>query len=132
MVFQNHSFGTYGIIPLSSTPPSPNQSRHSSRSSSSHSASSSAIPQDSLTAPIQALQTLANAADQAAASREIETGEEVSERNKKRKRATMDGNRIHLRVRKKTKPDPTPRNSFPDVVTKGLVTEKEARELWDM
>ena len=105
MVFQNHSFGTYGIIPLSSTPPSPNQSRHSSRSYSSHSA---------------------------AASREIDTGEEVSERNKKRKRATMDGNRIHLKVRKKTKPDPTPRNSFPDVVTKGLVTEKEARELWDM
>jgi hypothetical protein len=77
------------------------------------------------------LQTLANAADQAAASREAENGEE-RERNKKRKRVTIDGKSIHLRVRRKTKPDPTPRNPFPDVVTKGLVSETEARELWDM
>jgi hypothetical protein len=44
---------------------------------------------------------------------------------------TIDGKSLHLRV-KKTKPDPTPRNPFPDVVTKGLVDEVEARELWDM
>lgn len=77
------------------------------------------------------MQTLANAADQAAAYREAENGEE-RERNKKRKRVTIDGKSIHLRVRRKTKPDPTPRNPFPDVVTKGLVSETEARELWDM
>lgn len=51
---------------------------------------------------------------------------------RKRKRVTIDPKGIHLRVKKKTKPDPTPRNPFPDVVTKGLVDEQEARELWDV
>ena len=67
---QNHRFGTYGIIPLPSAPPSPSRSRHSSRSSSSSRSRdeySSALPHETLTAPIQALQALANAADQAAA-----------------------------------------------------------------
>ena len=50
----------------------------------------------------------------------------------KRKRVRMDVKDPVLRVKKKTKPDPTPRNPFPDVVTKGLVSEAEARELWDM
>ncbi|KAK4686916.1 hypothetical protein P7C73_g3194, partial [Tremellales sp. Uapishka_1] len=149
----NHRFGNYGILPLSSAPPSPNHSRHSSRSSSSHSVtSSSALPRTSLIAPIQALQTLANAADQAAAQAngvghdgennaedgpanrgvrfEDVNGDDPRGRSKKRKRLNVDGNNIHLRVRKKKKPDPTPRNPFPDVVTKGLVTEAEARELW--
>jgi hypothetical protein len=144
---QDHRFGTYGIIPLPSAPPSPTHSRHSSRSS-------SALPQDSLTAPIQALQALANAADQAAAiaenggdmSRDEQSsrrasGDEDKEgdgeegergRSRKRKRVQIDSRNIHLRVKKKTKPDPTPRNPFPDVITKGLVSETEARELWDM
>lgn len=101
--------------------------------------SDSALPQDSLTAPIQALQALANAADQAregdvdgenrSGGSDGENGEKPS---KKRKRVTIDGKSLHLRVKKKTKPDPTPRNPFPDVVTKGLVDEVEARELWDM
>jgi hypothetical protein len=53
---------------------------------------------------------------------------------KKRKRVTIDGvvRGIELRVKKKKKPDPTPRNPFPSVVEKGLVTDEEARELWDM
>lgn len=173
---QNHRFGTYGIIPLPSAPPSPSRSRHSSRSSSSSRSRdeySSALPHETLTAPIQALQALANAADQAAAlvdkDDEGEKGKSVSQevssdggdegsrreeggvkkgagrqwkisgendedrgRSRKRKRVTVDGQNIHLKVRKKTRPDPTPRNPFPDVVTKGLVSEEEARELWDM
>lgn len=76
-----------------------------------------------MTAPIQALQALANAADQAA-------GGDPKE-DKKRKRVIFDSN-IQLRLPKKVKPDPTPRNPFPDVVTKGLVAEAEARELWDL
>lgn len=98
-----------------------------------------------MVAPIQALQTLANAADQAAAlangsqlsaddpsSRQhsYESGGEDRGWNRKRKRS--HGQNIHLRVKKQTKPDPTPRNPFPDVVTKGLVSESEARELWDI
>ncbi|OWT40828.1 hypothetical protein C362_01041 [Cryptococcus neoformans Bt1] len=172
----NHRFGTYGIIPLPSAPPSPSRSRHSSRSSSSSRSRdeySSALPHETLTAPIQALQALANAADQAAAlvdkddggEKGKSAGQEVQSdgsdgdsrreegeakggvgrqwkmsdendedrgRSRKRKRVTIDGQNIHLRVRKKTRPDPTPRNPFPDVVTKGLVSEEEARELWDI
>jgi hypothetical protein len=97
-----------------------------------------------MVAPIQALQTLANAADHAAAlanggrlpadstSRQHATGDEERGRSRKRKRVTIGGNTIHLRVKKQIKPDPTPRNPFPDVVTKGLVSRVEARELWDM
>ncbi|WVQ85715.1 hypothetical protein IAT38_007881 [Cryptococcus sp. DSM 104549] len=176
----NHRFGTYGIIPLPSAPPSPSRSRHSSRSSSSSRSGeySTALPRETLTAPIQALQALANAADQAAAivdkdrgvggtggmvdggrdegeveaegrepytrkatDNERRNGEDEEEdgaggedrgRQKKRKRVTIDGKDIHLRVKKKTRPDPTPRNPFPDVVTKGLVSEDEARDLWDI
>jgi hypothetical protein len=99
-------------------------------------ASESGLAQESLTAPIQALEALANAADQAASF--AENGERRSSsldeerKTKKRKRVTIDAKNIQLRVKKKTKPDPTPRNPFPDVVTKGLVSEAEARELWDM
>ncbi|TXT04932.1 hypothetical protein VHUM_04015 [Vanrija humicola] len=143
----NHRFGTYGIIPLSSAPPSPTHSRRSSRASSVISTSSdAAVPSSSMGAPIQALQTLANAADQAAALANgggsenptaSDEGTGVSSfadrpRNRKRKRVTIGGRTIHLRVKKQTKPDPTPRNPFPDVVTKGLVSETEARELWDI
>lgn len=140
---QDHRFGTYGIIPLSSAPASPSHSRRSSRSASSDSTSDAAVP---LGAPIQALQALANAADQAAA---LANGDGSSsdarqtarrhagdgtdqEMSRKRKRVTIGEHNIQLRVRKQTKPDPTPRNPFPDVVTKGLVSEAEARQLWDM
>ncbi|EKD00167.1 hypothetical protein A1Q2_05510 [Trichosporon asahii var. asahii CBS 8904] len=115
--------------------------------------SDAAVPSASMGAPIQALQTLANAADQAAAfannSGDLSAsersdvsrpslngantdGEGPSHRKRKRKRDTQANTGIHLRVRKQTKPDPTPRNPFPDVVTKGLVSEAEARELWDI
>ncbi|WVR05573.1 hypothetical protein IAU60_002592 [Kwoniella sp. DSM 27419] len=173
----NHQFGTYGVIPLPSAPPSPSRSRNSSRSSSSHSAtSSSALRQETLTAPIQALQALANAADQIAktspdqrmaedASRGDERDADGSRRryapgqmdaeddedqdrragdrdgaedegergrDRKRKRVGFDSKPVPFRVKKKKRPDPTPRNPFPDVVTKGLVSEEEARELWDV
>lgn len=135
-MLKNHEFGTYGIIPLSSAPPSPARSRRSSVSSTRSGTSDSALPHDSLTAPIQALEALANAADQARdgageGADGVHDGEGGEKTNKKRKRVTIDG-KVHLRVKKKTKPDPTPRNPFPDVVTKGLVSEEEARELWDM
>jgi hypothetical protein len=66
---------------------------------------------------------------------EVDKGEELDESSaKKRKRVTIDGvvRGIELRVKKKKKPDPTPRNPFPHVIEKGLVSETEARELWDM
>ncbi|WVQ71277.1 hypothetical protein IAR50_000803 [Cryptococcus sp. DSM 104548] len=157
----SHRFGAYGIIPVPSAVPSAHHSPSSSRSSSSSRSPNeypSALPHESLTAPIQALEALANAADQAAA---LEGGrdkrdeassddehtlrakgnedaardmDEERGRSKKRKRVTIDGREknAHLRLMKKTRPDPTPRNPFPDVVTKGLVSEKEARELWDI
>ncbi|KLT45651.1 hypothetical protein CC85DRAFT_282270 [Cutaneotrichosporon oleaginosum] len=139
----DHRFGTYGIIPLESAAPSTNHSRRSSRSPSAHSVSSdTGVP----VAPIQALQTLANAADRAAAVAEgrvhheevqMDDSERESEgrerQGRKRRRVTEgSGKEIHLRVRRQTKPDPTPRNPFPDVVTKGLVSEAEARDLWDI
>lgn len=151
---QDHRFGTYGIIPVSTAPPSPNNAPRSSRASSVETESSdAAVPSASMGAPIQALQTLANAADQAAAfangSGDLSASErsDVSrlslngantegdghpQRKRKRRRDSQANAGIHLRVRKQTKPDPTPRNPFPDVVTKGLVSETEARELWDM
>lgn len=100
------------------------------------------MPQGSLTAPIQALEALADAAKHAAGLAAGDEGNVDSllgneyngdrERSRKRKHVTIDDKHIHLRVRKKTKPDPTPRNPFPDVVTKNLVSEMEARELWDL
>ncbi|ORX34127.1 hypothetical protein BD324DRAFT_636719 [Kockovaella imperatae] len=137
----NHVFGTYGIIPVPSVPPSPTQSHGDAASPSAE--SNTSLPRDSLTAPIQALQALANAADQAASSRKNESAEGENSRDSdipqssdaiwtKRKRVRMDVKDPVLRMKKKTKPDPTPRNPFPDVVTKGLVSETEARELWDI
>ncbi|OCH86124.1 hypothetical protein OBBRIDRAFT_797500 [Obba rivulosa] len=66
------------------------------------------LPRSSLNAPIEALQGLANAAAEAAA---VPSGSPP--RVKKRKRA-----------------EPTPRNAFPHVVEKGLVSDNEARELY--
>lgn len=67
------------------------------------------LPRSTLNAPIEALQGLANAAAEAAAA------PSVSPRVKKRKRA-----------------EPIPRNAFPHVVEKGLVTDSEARELYNI
>lgn len=36
-----------------------------------------------------------------------------------------------MRMKKRKRAEPPPRNAFPDVVTKGLVTEDEARELYN-
>ncbi|KDR75908.1 hypothetical protein GALMADRAFT_97916 [Galerina marginata CBS 339.88] len=68
------------------------------------------LPRASLNAPIEALQGLANAAAEAAAAPSAE-----APRVKKRKRA-----------------EPIPRNAFPHVVEKGLVTDSEARELFNI
>ena len=129
----DHQFGTYGIIPVASAAPSRAGSPRS-RGSSVSVASESGLAHDTLTAPIEALEALANAADQAASVAAGRRGSSSDEerKQKKRKRVTIDAKNIQLRVKKKTKPDPTPRNPFPDVVTKGLVSEAEARELWDL
>ncbi|KAI0355675.1 hypothetical protein OH77DRAFT_1520767 [Trametes cingulata] len=66
------------------------------------------LPRSTLNAPIEALQGLANAAAEAAAAPSASPP-----RVKKRKRA-----------------EPTPRNAFPHVVEKGLVSDTEARELY--
>ncbi|EMD32147.1 hypothetical protein CERSUDRAFT_119121 [Gelatoporia subvermispora B] len=66
------------------------------------------LPRSTLNAPIEALQGLANAAAEAAA-----VPSASPTRVKKRKRA-----------------EPTPRNAFPHVVEKGLVSDNEARELY--
>ncbi|KAK7057190.1 transcriptional activator of proteases prtT [Favolaschia claudopus] len=68
------------------------------------------LPRSTLNAPIEALQGLANAAAEAAAVPSASTP-----RVKKRKRA-----------------EPIPRNAFPHVVEKGLVTDLEARELYNI
>nr|GAT56380.1 predicted protein [Mycena chlorophos] len=68
------------------------------------------LPRATLNAPIEALQGLANAAAEAAAA-----PSSTSPRVKKRKRA-----------------EPIPRNAFPGVVEKGLVTDAEARELYNI
>jgi len=36
-----------------------------------------------------------------------------------------------MRMKKRKRAEPPPLNAFPDVVTKGLVTEDEARELYN-
>ncbi|KAI0769452.1 hypothetical protein BD413DRAFT_85089 [Trametes elegans] len=66
------------------------------------------LPRATLNAPIEALQGLANAAAEAAAAPSASPP-----RVKKRKRA-----------------EPIPRNAFPHVVEKGLVSDTEARELY--
>ncbi|PPQ67296.1 hypothetical protein CVT25_005880 [Psilocybe cyanescens] len=81
-----------------------------STAASSDDESEDTLPRASLNAPIEALQGLANAAAEAAAAPSAETP-----RVKKRKRA-----------------EPIPRNAFPHVVEKGLVTDSEARELFNI
>ncbi|KAH9485403.1 Transcriptional activator of proteases prtT [Psilocybe cubensis] len=81
-----------------------------STAASSDDESEDTLPRASLNAPIEALQGLANAAAEAAAAPSAE-----APRVKKRKRA-----------------EPIPRNAFPHVVEKGLVTDSEARELFNI
>jgi len=66
------------------------------------------LPRSTLNAPIEALQGLANAAAEAAAAPSASPP----------------------RVKKRKKAEPTPRNAFPHVVEKGLVSDAEARELY--
>ncbi|KIP11627.1 hypothetical protein PHLGIDRAFT_99458 [Phlebiopsis gigantea 11061_1 CR5-6] len=66
------------------------------------------LPRSTLNAPIEALQGLANAAAEAAAVPSTSPP----------------------RVKKRKKVEPTPRNAFPHVVEKGLVSDAEARELY--
>ncbi|CAL1707147.1 unnamed protein product [Somion occarium] len=66
------------------------------------------LPRSTLNAPIEALQGLANAAAEAAAAPSATTP----------------------RVKKRKKAEPIPRNAFPHVVEKGLVSDQEARELF--
>ena len=131
---QNHTFGTYGYHPIifRSTITQKILVIHHAHPPHTLSHHLQPFPTIPFTAPILALHTLANAADQAAAEREGVVVSEEEREKQKRKRVTIDGNSIHLRVKKKKKPDPTPRNPFPDVVTKGLVSDAEARELWDL
>jgi len=82
-----------------------------STAASSEDESEDTLPRATLNAPIEALQGLANAAAEAAAVPSSASAPRV----KKRKRA-----------------EPIPRNAFPHVVEKGLVTDSEARELYNM
>lgn len=68
------------------------------------------LPRSALNAPIEALQGLANAAAEAAAVPSASPP----------------------RVRKRKKAEPIPRNAFPHVVEKGLVSDAEARELFNV
>ncbi|KAF6760337.1 hypothetical protein DFP72DRAFT_1062307 [Ephemerocybe angulata] len=81
-----------------------------STAASSEDESEDTLPRSTINAPIEALQGLANAAAEAAAAPSA-----MSPRVKKRKRA-----------------EPTPRNAFPHVVDKGLVSDPEARELFNI
>ncbi|KAI9571112.1 hypothetical protein HD554DRAFT_2078588 [Boletus coccyginus] len=89
-----HKYATYGIVP--STGPS------------SEDESEDTLPRASLSAPIEALQGLANAAAEAAA-------------------ASSAAPPI---VKKRQRVEPIPKNAFPHVIEKGLVPETEARELY--
>ncbi|OAX36573.1 hypothetical protein K503DRAFT_867495 [Rhizopogon vinicolor AM-OR11-026] len=66
------------------------------------------LPRASLNAPIEALQGLANAAAEAAAAPSSSS----------------------TRAKKRPRVEPIPRNAFPHVIEKGLVSENEARELY--
>ncbi|KAH9994958.1 hypothetical protein BJV74DRAFT_830722 [Russula compacta] len=70
--------------------------------------SEDALPRSSINAPIEALQGLANAAAEAAAAPSFSAS----------------------RVKKRKRTEPIPRNAFPHVVEKGLVSDVEAKELF--
>lgn len=110
-----HRYANYGLV-VSST------------AASSDDESEDTLPRSSLNAPIEALHQLANAADQAAK-------ENAQFEAENRRQGFLSPPRVlqnQLKFKRMKKPDPAPRNAFPDVVTKGLVAPEEARELWDM
>ncbi|KAH6913825.1 hypothetical protein BKA70DRAFT_1259564 [Coprinopsis sp. MPI-PUGE-AT-0042] len=83
-----------------------------STAASSEDESEDTLPRATINAPIEALQGLANAAAEAAQA----APSAISPRVKKRKRAA----------------EPTPRNAFPHVVEKGMVSAQEARDLFNI
>jgi hypothetical protein len=110
-----HRYANYGLV-VSST------------AASSDDESEDTLPRSSLNAPIEALHQLANAADQAAK-------ENAKLEAENRQQGFLSPPRVlqnQLKFKRMKKPDPAPRNAFPDVITKGLVSPEEARELWDM
>ncbi|KAG7529494.1 hypothetical protein FFLO_05601 [Filobasidium floriforme] len=110
-----HRYANYGLV-VSST------------AASSDDESEDTLPRSSLNAPIEALHQLANAADQAAK-------ENAKLEAENRQQGFLSPPRVlqnQLKFKRMKKPDPAPRNAFPDVVTKGLVSPEEARELWDI
>ncbi|KDQ21520.1 hypothetical protein BOTBODRAFT_99872 [Botryobasidium botryosum FD-172 SS1] len=96
-----HKYATYGIV--ASTAPS------------SEDESEDTLPRASLNAPIEALQGLANAAAEAAAAPLTSPRQGASQ---------------FALVKKRKRAEPIPRNAFPNVIDKGLVTDSEARELY--
>jgi len=110
-----HRFANYGLVVSSTTASSDDESEDT-------------LPRSSLNAPIEALHQLANAADQAAK-------ENAQMEAENRRQGFLSPPRVlqnQLRFKRMKKPDPAPRNAFPDVITKGLVSQEEAKELWNM
>lgn len=110
-----HRFAQYGLVVPSTAASSEDESEDT-------------LPRSHLNAPIEALQALANAADSVAQENAVlgaSTGQP----------GFLSPPRVlqnQLKLGKRKHAEPTPRNAFPDVMTKGLVQESEARELWDM
>jgi hypothetical protein len=122
-----HRYAQYGLVVPSTAASSEDESEDT-------------LPRSSLNAPIEALQALANAADQAAAQESAAAGMTVDAQGST-DLATAVGEGFlspprvlqkQLRFKKRQKAEPTPRNAFPDVITKGLVSEAECRQLWDI
>ncbi|PFH51472.1 hypothetical protein AMATHDRAFT_40081 [Amanita thiersii Skay4041] len=110
-----HKYATYGIVP--STAPS------------SEDESEDALPRSALNAPIEALQGLANAAAEAAAVPSNEPPRYLCKFTVSVRKARYE---LNVRVKKRKKAEPIPRNAFPHVVEKGLVSDSEARELFNI
>jgi hypothetical protein len=122
-----HRYAQYGLVVPSTAASSEDESEDT-------------LPRSSLNAPIEALQALANAADQAAAQESAAAGMVVDSQGATDIGAAVGDGFLspprvlqkQLRFKKRQKAEPTPRNAFPDVITKGLVSESECRELWDI
>lgn len=122
-----HRYAQYGLVVPSTAASSEDESEDT-------------LPRSSLNAPIEALQALANAADQAAAQESAAAGMVVDAQGTTDMGAAVGEGFLspprvlqkQLRFKKRQKAEPTPRNAFPDVITKGLVSEAECRQLWDI
>lgn len=143
-----HRYAQYGLVVPSTAASSEGEEDESEDT----------LPRSSLNAPIEALQALANAADQAAAQESaaaaaaagipavapsgagMEIDAEQAGVNATDISAAVGSGFLspprvlqkQLRFKKRQKAEPTPRNAFPDVITKGLVSESECRELWEI